>query len=115
MKAPRSGRNLSDADAAIIKGMIERHDRQHDIAAFFAVNGGRIGETSTGENFAHVPAKTSDLPPSAPYLVVDAALRKNAKSVLDYLNKNAAPKAVISDMQAVIDAFELSHNCRDGK
>jgi hypothetical protein len=33
---------LSAADAALIKGMLSCGDRQHDIAAWFGVNGGRV-------------------------------------------------------------------------
>lgn len=45
---------LSDGEISIIKGMIRRGDRQHDIAAYFGVNGGRIGEVSTGARGPHV-------------------------------------------------------------
>ena len=58
-----------EVDAATVKGMILRGDRQHDIAAWFGVNGGRIAEISTGEKFAAVPvASMSELPPPGPYL-----------------------------------------------
>jgi hypothetical protein len=39
-RAQPSGITLSVADAALIKGMLRRGDRQHDIAAWFGVNGG---------------------------------------------------------------------------
>ena len=67
MRAEASGISLTSADAAIVKGMIARGDRQHDIAAWFGVNGGRIGEIATGEKFSEVEAKSHDLPPSGPY------------------------------------------------
>lgn len=67
MKAANSGISLSEADAAIVKGMLARGDRQHDIAAWFGVNGGRIGEISTGYTFAGVEAQTENLPPPGPY------------------------------------------------
>jgi hypothetical protein len=38
---------LNDGEIAIVKGMLIRGDRQHDIAAYFGANGGRIGEIST--------------------------------------------------------------------
>ena len=67
--ARKSGISLNEEDAAIVKGMLRRGDRQHDIAAWFGVNGGRIGEISTGAKFAHVlPANPEELPPSGPYL-----------------------------------------------
>lgn len=67
--APPSGIRLNEDDAAIAKGMLARGDRQHDIAAWFGVNGGRIGEISTGAKFADVkPADQTDLPAQGPYL-----------------------------------------------
>jgi hypothetical protein len=68
-RAEPSGISLTEAEAAIAKGMILRGDRQHDIAAWFGVNGGRIGDISTGKKFASVAAEAADkLPPQGPYL-----------------------------------------------
>ena len=68
-KAPPSGTRLYEEDAAVVMGMLARGDRQHDIAAWFGVNGGRIGEISTGAKFAEVrPVDLADLPPQGPYL-----------------------------------------------
>lgn len=67
-RAPSSGISLNRNDAAIVKGMLLRGDRQHDIAAWFGVNGGRIGEIATGKSFGYVhAAKPEDLPPAGPY------------------------------------------------
>lgn len=67
-RAEPSGVTLHDEDAALVKGMLNRGDRQHDIAAWFGVNGGRIGEIAAGKKFDHVePATLSDLPPPGPY------------------------------------------------
>jgi hypothetical protein len=68
MCAARSTVHLSDTDAAIIKGMIARGDKQHDIASWFGQNGGRVGEISTGDEFSGVVAATADLPPIGPYI-----------------------------------------------
>ncbi len=67
-KAPSSGIRLTETDAAIVKGMIARGDRQHDIAAWFGVNGGRIAEISSGDTFGDVDAASDSLPPPGPYL-----------------------------------------------
>jgi hypothetical protein len=54
---------LSANDASIIKGMLARGDKQHDIAAFYGENGGRIAEISGGKKFADVkPAAADQLP-----------------------------------------------------
>lgn len=63
---------LTPLDAALIKGMLARGDRQSDIAAYFAVNGGRVSEINTGLRFAEVePVEGEALPPAGPYLVED--------------------------------------------
>lgn len=69
LRAPPSGITLNEYDASIIKGMLARRDRQHDIAAWFGVNGGRIGEIATGLKFGFVAAAGANrLPPPGPYL-----------------------------------------------
>jgi hypothetical protein len=68
-RAVPSGITLTEADAAIVKGMLARGDRQHDIAAWFGVNGGRIGEIATGSRFSTVAAAPNEeLPPPGPYV-----------------------------------------------
>jgi hypothetical protein len=68
-RAPSSGIRLTAADAAIVKGMLARGDRQHDIASWFGVNGGRIANVATGDSFSHVAAAPAyDLPAPGPYL-----------------------------------------------
>jgi hypothetical protein len=85
-----SGIALDEADAALIKGMLARGDRQHDIAAWFGVNGGRIAEIATGRRFRSVSAAVAEaLPPAGPYLsgrdtaVMLEALAR-ARSALDH-------------------------------
>ena len=114
-RAPSSGRVLNSADAALVKGMIDRGDRQHDIAAYFAVNGGRIGETSTGEKFASVAAVTSGLPPSAPYLVIPAALRSDAVSLAADLKALGASKATADKLDRILSEMDASKVARRGK
>lgn len=68
-RAPASGLSLNEQDASLVKGMLDRGDRQHDIAAWFGVNGGRIAEISTGARFGNVKAAPSEkLPPRGPYI-----------------------------------------------
>jgi len=67
-RAPASGISLNEEDAAIVKGMLNRGDRQHDIAAWFGVNGGRIAEILNGTKFSEVDSvPTQLLPPPGPY------------------------------------------------
>lgn len=48
--------------------MLVRGDRQHDIAAYFGVNGGRIAEIAIGQRYRDVAtAQADELPPAGPY------------------------------------------------
>jgi len=67
-RAPISGIKLTRQDAALIKGMLHRGDRQHDIASWFGVNGGRIAEISTRARYSDVLMQKDRLPPAGPYL-----------------------------------------------
>lgn len=68
MRAEKSGVRLSEEDAALVKGMLERGDRHHDIAAWFGVNQGRIADVKNGDLFPDVEmALETELPPPGPY------------------------------------------------
>lgn len=66
-RAKTSGVRLTEYDAALVKGMLARGDRQHDVAAWFGVNGGRIAEVATGATFGWVHQAEEGLPPQGPY------------------------------------------------
>jgi hypothetical protein len=57
-------------ETQIVKGMLQCGDKQHDIAAYFGVNGGRIAEVSTGKgDYPTAPAAPIEkLPPPGPYV-----------------------------------------------
>ena len=114
MKAPRSGRVLDANDASIIRSMIGRGDRQHDIASYFGVNGGRIGEISSEETFPGVLPSTGNLPPAAPYLVVSADFRPEMKKLYSELLKVGIAQQTLASLDALIAAFDASHRARDG-
>jgi len=59
---------IGEAEAGVVKAMLARGDKQHDIASWFGVNGGRIAEIATGQKFKTVPpCKPDILPPQGPY------------------------------------------------
>src|SRR4051812_40337103 len=101
-RASSSGIVLGSVDAAIIKSLLRRGDRQHDIAAWFGVNGGRIAEIATGQRFAHVPpAPPTDLPPPGPYPAAKVAV--------------AAISALAQAKEALAGAESLLRNQAFGK
>lgn len=69
LRAEPSGISLTEADASLVKGMLARGDRQHDIASWFGVNPGRVNGVASGSHFPNVPvAPEAELPPIGPYL-----------------------------------------------
>ena len=99
-RAEASGIRLSEEDAAVVKGMIQRGDRQHDVAAWFGVNGGRIAEISNEEKFGCVqPAASDQLPPPGPYLS-----GRSAQTAIDALERaKAALLAAAADIDQVLE------------
>lgn len=83
---------LSHSETRIVKGMLLRGDRQHDIAAYFGVNGGRIAEVATGDCTypSAEPMPANELPPPGPYLT------------------KFAMQSVIRTLNEAIEALELA-------
>lgn len=61
---------FSYRETQIVKGMLARGDKQHDIASYFGVNGGRVAEVATGNcDYPTAPAADEEkLPPPGPYV-----------------------------------------------
>jgi|GEM_PF-1165857 len=86
-------------DLAVILGMMNRGDHQHDIAAWFGVNGGRIGEVASVLNGDRTPVdKDGD-----PYPFPDPAPEE------DLLPRGApGPKALhlLAEVESAIKALD---------
>jgi hypothetical protein len=93
-RAATSGRRLSLQDASLVKGMVARGDRHHDIAAWFGVNQGRIAEVNDGHlHPTAIATPAAQLPPPGPYSSGQAAhaaftALEDAKKALDLAAKN---------------------------
>lgn len=89
-----SGYHLTAQDAPIVKGMHARGDRDHDIAAWFGVNQGRVAEVKDGDKFASATvAPGHSLPPSGPPGVKGRRLREAVRAALTHLNAGDAAAA----------------------
>lgn len=84
-KGKISGYRLTAADASVVKGMIARKDRDHDIAAWFGVNQGRIAEVKDGTKFGSVLISSGPLPPKGPPGVKGRRLRASTGEILEIL------------------------------
>ncbi|HEX3665767.1 MAG TPA: hypothetical protein VHU23_11100 [Rhizomicrobium sp.] len=58
-----SGYHLSTGDIPVVLAMQNRGDRDHDIAAWFGVNQGRVADAKKGKWGKPKPAPAKDLPP----------------------------------------------------
>jgi hypothetical protein len=98
MRAHSSGIKLTDQDASIVKAMLRRGDRQHDIAAWFGVNGGRVAEIAVGRRFQQVkPADRGNLPPTGPY--------PTGRDATVALNAIVAARQALASAEAVIRQY----------
>ena len=98
-----SGYVLTNSDAAIVLGMIARDDRDHDVAAWFGVNQGRIAEVKAGSHGSTVSAAPADkLPPKGPPGIKGRRLRSAIDKALDILTTKGDAGA--ADAAAVLKA-----------
>jgi len=83
-RAPTSGITLGHRETRVVKGMLARGDRQHDIASYFGVNPARINEIASGDNnYPNAqPTPEAELPPPGPYMTKFAV-----QAVIDTLNE----------------------------
>ncbi len=102
---------FSYRETQIVKGMILRGDKQHDIAAFFGVNGGRIAEVSTGncDYPSATPAPIEKLPPAGPYVGLRSLLEvrgilEDAAALIGEAGNDSDEASVA--LAALVDAME---------
>jgi hypothetical protein len=109
-KGKASGYRLSASDARIVLGMQARGDRDHDIAAWFGVNQGRVAEVKDGSRFATtVAAPAEELPPKGPPGIKGQRLRAAIDRAVADLEKGD-PKAALAkllDARKRYDSHEM--------
>jgi hypothetical protein len=59
-KNSMASKKLNETDAAVIKRRLQQSEFQHDVAAEFGVNQGRISEIKSGKRFAQVSPSDND-------------------------------------------------------
>ena len=106
-----SGITLTRSDAAVVLGMIARDDREHDIAAWFGVNQGRIADVKAGDYGPVTAAPAASLPPKGPPGVKGRRLYANvqrARALLDERGADALDEVrqMLADAQARYDTDE---------
>lgn len=110
MAASPSGHRLKAADAPIILGMVNRGDRDHDIAAWFGVNQGRIPDVKDGTRFGtQTMAPAHELPPKGPPGVKGRRLRAALDNVIALLaqGEKGADKASVA-LKKAMDKYDAN-------
>jgi hypothetical protein len=108
-RAKASGYTLKASDAPLIMGMVARDDRDHDIAAWFGVNQGRIAEVKDGSKFGVVAAAPAgQLPPKGPPGIKGRRLRTFVEEAYKALQAGDAAKA-----QTVLDKARATYDKND--
>ena len=92
-RAKASGFKLDHDDVPIILGMIERGDRDHDIAAWFGVNQGRIKNAKDGKYGLGDPAPAHTLPPKGAPGIKGRYLRDAVEQALAMIEAGDDDKA----------------------
>lgn len=93
-RSKASGYSLTNKDASIVLGMAARGDRDHDIAAWFGVNQGRIAEVKDGKFGSISAAPTHDLPPKGPPGVKGKRLRAAVGRALEMLSTSGSDQGL---------------------
>ncbi len=106
-----SGYKLTNSDASVVLGMVARGDRDHDIAAWFGVNQGRIAEVKDGSHGSIPVAAADTLPPKGPPGVKGRRLRAAVEKALEILAAKgdagaAGAAAVLKAARDKYDSYE---------
>lgn len=107
-KAKNSGNHLKSRDVPIVLAMVNRGDRQHDIAAWFGVNQGRIKEAIDGE-FGRPSLATTGLPPVGSPGPKARVLRSMVDTALKKL-KNDDIAGAIRSLERGVASFDLDED-----
>jgi len=107
-KGKASGIILTNSSASVVLGMVARGDREHDIAAWFGVNQGRIAEVKAGEFGNLTAAPPSALPPKGPPGLKGRRLREAATKVVQQIESGTV------DLPAVRKLLEDALHKFDG-
>ena len=98
-----SGYVLDKESARIVLGMAARGDRNHDIAAWFGVNQGRVAEAKDGKYGTLEAALAEELPPKGPPGIKGRRLRHASESALSELETGDSEAAAKILREAISD------------
>lgn len=106
-----SGITLTNRDASVVLGMVARDDREHDIAAWFGVNQGRIAEVKAGSHGALQAAQPQDLPPKGPPGPKGRRLRGAVGRALDLLTSRG--KVCLAEAIGLLEDARIRYDANE--
>ena len=95
---------LTNRDAQIVLGMVNRGDKDHDIAAWFGENQARIAEVKDGSHGQQNPAKKEELPPRGAPGPKGRLLRGSVKNAIAKLESGDAV-AALADLKTGLSKY----------
>jgi|SRR6185312_10889245 len=103
---------LSNKDASIVLGMLARGDNQHDVAAWFGENGGRIAEIAGGSYGSIAAAPNAELPPRGPVGRKARRLKTYVQAALTALANggDGAVTEAVTELEAGLASFNRDEN-----
>jgi len=105
VKGQPSGYSLDKNDARIVLGMQARGDRNHDIAAWFGVNQGRVAEAKQGQFGTLEVAPEGELPPRGAPGIKGRKLRAAVEKTLNSLSNGDGDEAA-STLQVALRCYD---------
>jgi hypothetical protein len=101
-----SGYRLDREDVAIVLGMQARGDRDHDIAAWFGVNQGRVAEAKEGKFGWVGPAPVDQLPPKGAPGVKGKQLRDAVGRALEQLEQDGVDGMGMAILRRALASYD---------
>jgi hypothetical protein len=101
-----SGIRLTRNDIPTVLGMQARGDRDHDIAAWFGVNQGRVAEAKDGRYGGLTPTPSHQLPPKGPPGLKGRDLREAIGDVLAHIAKNGFDARANTMLSSAIKEYD---------
>ena len=100
--------SLNNREASIVLGMVARGDNEHDIAAWFGVNQGRIAEVKNGSHGSITAAPAAELPPKGPPGIKGRRVRAFCAKALQAIEEGdiESAKKLLQDGIARFDKHE---------
>ena len=96
---------FSNKELSTVFGMVKRGDNNHDIAAWFGVNQGRVAEAKNGDYGIFPATPPEKLPPKGAPGIKGRRLYRMTAAVLEQLKTDGGTNTAISSLEAAIAKY----------